>query len=128
MARFKNFQHGPHSTRHGEQVAHIRPMNWSQQILAAKHDQESSSPKSSASSIQELRAASEKQLENLDPVLSEKTSLLNNWSRLLKEVLPSILFYRPVKTQGTYLSYSRPAESPPAQRGTAPERAPGYRG
>jgi hypothetical protein len=78
MARFKDFDHGTNRVRHGEKVSHIRPFNWSHEVLGTQHCPKTSSGKPPIDISNERFGASDKSSQNLDPQMSRKTYLLNN--------------------------------------------------
>ncbi len=84
MARFKNFNHGPGNTRHGEKISHIRPFNWNHAILGSQRFPKTSSPGSFFRVGKRHASTGDQQATSLDPVLSNKTFLLNSWFSQLK--------------------------------------------
>ena len=84
MARFRDFNHGPNGTRHGEKVSHIRPFNWNHELLGSKHFPKASLTRHFFRSGKRQAGTSEKQVARIDPALSNKTFLLNNWFSWLR--------------------------------------------
>ncbi len=78
MARFKDFDHGPSHTRHGEKVSHIRPFNWNHEILGTQHCPKNFSGGHPVAVGKKHNANSGESSRNLDPQMSRKTYLLNN--------------------------------------------------
>ena len=84
MARFKDFNHGPKSTRHGEKVSHIRPFNWNHEILGSQHFPKASLARYMFRIGKRGANASDEQATFIDPTFSNRTFLLNNWFSRLK--------------------------------------------
>lgn len=84
MARYKDFSHGSDNMRNGEKVSHIRPFNWNHQILGSQHCPNTSPGGFPIGMGKEFTNVSVGATNVLDPILSNKTFLLNKWFSLLR--------------------------------------------